>query len=628
MAGSTADQLENFLKSLPSYESYKKFDEDVTGDTYKNECTDLKTTNDHVKNVCTKFIRNLESLSKLNTEDEKRNTTFYLTFWIYDKISKIFGLSKKNHGIHFSDILRIGNKYYHRLTKNIFLHEYDPDFKEWEEMKYLYDYFLKNYESIHNCTNPPNSECNKYVNYVSYIKEIYEKHHTECCLYHMGCDGYFKCEKNYNPKYLLSKLKGTAFEFPDDPEKDSSHIIDMKEVDDDVLNTDDNTNPQFFSCKEVKDEDGTPFLSCYIVRQPVKVPKKDIENTDTGQSGNSSFSAAEAIRNIPNVECEELNVHGTTTVIKCKAKEKSQSLTAGIHIKVGEQEQSSLGLDINNRRETSRENIYTSLRWKIGEEALNCNDKIPGTIKYKLCEHIKDLISKEIIEKPPIKTVSKLDLIEDEPVEDSVEEYEEEYEEEEHLENVSNLEVSESTENGKSLPAEDSGKESDTKIYGISVTCREKDTEICKNFKKAIVSIKKREKSAPKVRIHKKRKKLAQETVTVSSTSETRESLLPNTINDTSVPLEETPGILNNSIFRIIVVAALIFGGIIVLFIYFKYTPLGSFIHKNIRRKKEFENDIVGEHDQMISLYDSELLHENSHKKRIHLSYHHTGEDY
>ncbi|SBT55860.1 PIR Superfamily Protein [Plasmodium ovale wallikeri] len=627
MTGSTEDQLENFLKSLPSYESYKKFDEETTDTTYINECKALGTTNEKIKNLCVKFVKNLKALSDITSDSDKENTTFYLFYWIYYEIWKLFGSSEYKDGIRFSDLLYVGNKFYHNLKSSVFLHYYDPNFTEWAEMKYLHDYFFKNFENIDKCRTTSSDDCEKYKEYLTHIKDIYANNYRDCCVLFRGCKRYFKCEKRYDPKYLLSRLESRTSESPNNTIEGSSLTADIKEANIESYNSNDDSDIRYFSCKEIKDESNTPFLSCYIVKQAVKVPKED-EQITGGKRDNSAPLSSTAMKNVLNMECDEVRSDGKVVAYNCKPTSTSPSFSKIAHVNVKEEQESSEGHHIIDGRKSSLANVNTSLRWKIDEKALNCNEKDHDSIKYKLCEHIKGLISKGIIEKPPIKTVSKLDVIAHEPAEDSGEEYEEEYIEEEHLEHVSNLEVSESAENGKSLREEDSGKESDTKIDGIPVTCRETDTEICTNFKKAIASIKKREKSEPKVSVLKKRKKLTQETVTVSSTSETRESLLPNTVNDTSEPLEETPGILNNSIFRVILVAALIFGGIIVLFIYFKYTPLGSFIHKKIRRKKEFENDILGEQDQMVSLYDSEYLHENSHKKRIHLSYHHTGEDY
>ncbi|SBT75587.1 PIR protein [Plasmodium ovale] len=62
-------------------------------------------------------------------------------------------------------------------------------------------------------------------------------------------------------------------------------------------------------------------------------------------------------------------------------------------------------------------------------------------------------------------------------------------------------------------------------------------------------------------------------------------------------------------------------GLFLVFFIFYKFTPLGSYFHKgNLEREKKKSNSFET-HQQELLEYDSEFMHENLHNRRIRLAY-------
>ncbi|KMZ97758.1 hypothetical protein PVNG_03341 [Plasmodium vivax North Korean] len=273
-------ELEAVTKTLPSHGFYESFDKDADDSKYSSKCDELNTNNIGIKNLCLKFLRNLEDLSKKKNDAETyANNHRYLTFWIYDKLYNMFGSSGYIHGKHFTEVLHIGNDYYKSLSKQLYLNDYEYDFNRIREMKYLHDYF-KRYEEIINCKKSPEVECNKYNRYVSYIKDVYDKHYRDCCFLYNCIDEYFECSSKYNPTTVLSVLRGNVDTSHDGKENDQI-VNDGEQSNIDISSLRAKMNIAYLKCfssyneKVNTGETPSKFAHCIYVDPKHAVPSKN-----------------------------------------------------------------------------------------------------------------------------------------------------------------------------------------------------------------------------------------------------------------------------------------------------------------------------------------------------------------
>ncbi|CAI7724169.1 PIR protein [Plasmodium vivax] len=200
---------EAILKTLPAFVIYDKFNN--TGDTskYNGSCETVEPNIPSFKNLCAKFLYNIENLPNYRNDwvNHKIHST-YLYYWILDEINKI-SVANPNE-INDSDINRfvnIGNVWYNDLYHGTFINEFNFDFEELKEQKYLYDYF-KNFNALNEITCP-HRKSRAYYKYVDFINKFYTKkiQEKQCCIWNFDCKPYFDCNKTYNPQYLFYKLK-------------------------------------------------------------------------------------------------------------------------------------------------------------------------------------------------------------------------------------------------------------------------------------------------------------------------------------------------------------------------------------------------------------------------------------
>ncbi|SCO65476.1 VIR protein [Plasmodium vivax] len=199
---------EAILKTLPAFVIYDKFNN--TGDTSKYDgiCESLEPNIREFKNLCTKFLHNIKNLPDYNHDrDNHKIHSTYLYYWIFHEINKISIANPKT--INPSDVnlfVNIGNFLYKDLYNDTFIKEFNFDFDELKEQKYLYDYF-KNFNALNKITCP-HSRSRAYYKYVDFINKFYTKkiQEKQCCIWNFDCKPYFDCNDTYNPQYLFYKL--------------------------------------------------------------------------------------------------------------------------------------------------------------------------------------------------------------------------------------------------------------------------------------------------------------------------------------------------------------------------------------------------------------------------------------
>ncbi|CAG9474558.1 unnamed protein product [Plasmodium vivax] len=201
------NEEEAILKELPAFVIYDKFNN--TGDTskYNRSCETVEPNIGEFKNLCAKFLYNIENLPKNDWNNHNMYST-YLYYWVFHEINKISIANPKK--INPSDVNRfvnIGNALYNDLYHGTFIKEFNFDLDELKEQKYLYDYF-ENFNALNKITCP-HSKSRAYYKYVDFINKFYTKkiQEKQCCIGDRYCEHYFDCDNKYNPKNLFYKLK-------------------------------------------------------------------------------------------------------------------------------------------------------------------------------------------------------------------------------------------------------------------------------------------------------------------------------------------------------------------------------------------------------------------------------------
>ncbi|SBT74060.1 PIR protein [Plasmodium ovale] len=215
--------VEGSLKHLPVYAIYEEFDEEANKDNYNNYFADarkLKNTYPYNDIFCDKLSRNLIKFSSI--ESSKINLWDHcrcLNFWLYDNIHKIF---TKYGDIRSIDIMYAFTTGWKLINSEIISGKCSikddgiTSFEELKYYKYLHDYF-RNYDHVIENYNKEDN-CLLYKKYVSYIDKFYETYKHKCCGYNEG-DCYFflnfKCDDEYSPNNVLSKITCNEFEKDD-----------------------------------------------------------------------------------------------------------------------------------------------------------------------------------------------------------------------------------------------------------------------------------------------------------------------------------------------------------------------------------------------------------------------------
>ncbi|SBT02411.1 PIR protein [Plasmodium ovale] len=93
--------------------------------------------------------------------------------------------------------------------------------------------------------------------------------------------------------------------------------------------------------------------------------------------------------------------------------------------------------------------------------------------------------------------------------------------------------------------------------------------------------------------------------------------------DDHSGVFQYETNILDDNYIRVVIVAALALGTLLVFFIFYKFTPLGSWLHKSSLKKNRIKDNL---HKDMQDLYeyDFEYEHTNPRNNRINVAYHST----
>ncbi|SCO75050.1 VIR protein [Plasmodium vivax] len=193
-------ELDEKIKKLPSFKTYEEFD--TIADAISNTtCSDFGTGDNKFKDLCEKFMKNINKLKTYQDLTEFKVRSSSLGYWIIDQLRNYFTVNDKkiDRGVIDRLIIEL-NKYSLGSISNRLFFNSDFDFDLSREEKYLHDYFI-NYDTIASCKD----NCKDYYKYVSYIEKLYYKHREDCL---GNVCYYFNFHDKYDPENLLSKLKG------------------------------------------------------------------------------------------------------------------------------------------------------------------------------------------------------------------------------------------------------------------------------------------------------------------------------------------------------------------------------------------------------------------------------------
>ncbi|SBS94027.1 PIR Superfamily Protein [Plasmodium ovale curtisi] len=207
------NEWEEKLQDLPAYKIYNEFNREENTPDYKDFCKSLGLGDVEAERLCEKTSRILKELSSISISEEWTKRCHYFQHWFYDQIRKKFSTGDNNIARKpianklFRALEIINSKY--SLNRHCLCYSFRK-VEELKEEKDLHDYF-KNHSSI-NCNDSDINRCEKYHDYVTYIKKSYDYFNVdeECCFFGNNlddtCRHYFKCENDYNPSDLLAKL--------------------------------------------------------------------------------------------------------------------------------------------------------------------------------------------------------------------------------------------------------------------------------------------------------------------------------------------------------------------------------------------------------------------------------------
>ncbi|GAW79406.1 variable surface protein [Plasmodium gonderi] len=212
MTFSTANDWEKSLLDFPSHKKYEELDNVDITDSHNYCISNLGDGDEEDKRLCNKIVINLKLLKNEKDKDKQKRDCYYFQHWFHDQIKKKYYIGTNTHmnnyaaGKLFDLVSSVVPGYNIDKACNVY---YLGDAKGWKEERDIHDYF-ENLEYI-KCSNFDKSRCEAYVNYVTYIDNLYQKKIHRCCdekeTYFFPCNSSIKCGDEYNPKILLEKLK-------------------------------------------------------------------------------------------------------------------------------------------------------------------------------------------------------------------------------------------------------------------------------------------------------------------------------------------------------------------------------------------------------------------------------------
>ncbi|SBS92729.1 PIR Superfamily Protein [Plasmodium ovale curtisi] len=179
---------------------------------YDGKCDNIfvhDNQKDKVKTICKKFLRYLEKSPLWNISDSGYDVCLLLNFWVYDKLTHIFG-DKSKADIAFANFQGLWNSamgYQKSISADKKCKDkFDIlDKKDWKKRKDLYDYYI-DYDTNKSTFNIYGEKCEEYYKYIEGKKELYEHFDKLCTSDSSECPDFYNDCKNYKPDLVLPTM--------------------------------------------------------------------------------------------------------------------------------------------------------------------------------------------------------------------------------------------------------------------------------------------------------------------------------------------------------------------------------------------------------------------------------------
>ncbi|KNA00217.1 hypothetical protein PVNG_05385 [Plasmodium vivax North Korean] len=209
------------LEQLDEYKYYENFNIEEYSPEDNEYCPEIEKSIDdkcEYNILCTKIATNLKKLHIMNDKKDNKERCLYFTYWLYDKISKMFSNNSKYivniPDIHnlFDVIYKINRKFEEKDKCHVD-YRHKAKVGELKEMKHMHDYFMvfKSLKKHSPCKKEYKQTC---CDYVQHINRLYKKYIGNCCTCyfrsnecHNNCDDYFNCHQDYNPYKLYEEFE-------------------------------------------------------------------------------------------------------------------------------------------------------------------------------------------------------------------------------------------------------------------------------------------------------------------------------------------------------------------------------------------------------------------------------------
>ncbi|GAW79410.1 variable surface protein [Plasmodium gonderi] len=212
------NKIEDVLSPFSSYEIYDEFNNENNLSNHRicetignNEMKDLK-----LNTFCKQIVKNLKNIYGILNRERRDECCLYFNYWLHDQHKKKLDtiLEKDKKTAYTSKLLEMQFPIINELGIHDCYYDFKNNLDYWEEIIYLL-YYFKSYESTLSNIYPEKDKHEEYCNYLSKIKKLFEKYIKHCCTCYTipreycenHCSGYFKCEKQYYPINLISKLQ-------------------------------------------------------------------------------------------------------------------------------------------------------------------------------------------------------------------------------------------------------------------------------------------------------------------------------------------------------------------------------------------------------------------------------------
>ncbi|SBT01720.1 PIR Superfamily Protein [Plasmodium ovale curtisi] len=212
--GETGVILGNSSLELHTQKFYEELNsESIDLSRYSLHCNNIYVNNnkEEVKKICEKFLRNLEKSLVWKVESPSYDYCILLNYWIYDKLTNIFGdkNASDNINIAFSNFQYIWKYTINDPKITSYYKNCEPKFDmvnnhDWKNRKKLLEYCV-DYDILLGLAKNYDEKCDYYKKLEEKMS-LYEHFEKECSDDKNNCPEFYnKCE-GYNPENVLSTL--------------------------------------------------------------------------------------------------------------------------------------------------------------------------------------------------------------------------------------------------------------------------------------------------------------------------------------------------------------------------------------------------------------------------------------